>query len=193
MNFLKRNDAAPGNSDALSSRSDDRRDYLVKLMAMMAKKSESTTVHTQVAEEKTTDRDQEGWFSEFALRKEFGDAKAQLWLDSGKLKKRPDKLTGPEKPEHVEYRVTQDVKITDSSHAQGSTVRAQHASLEADAANVDSLAIQAAGSSGQAGETNIKSEPTSDDKADTEEKKKEKYDSCALVRPQLVELQSLTV
>ena len=37
------------------------------------------------------------------MRTTIGDAKVDLWLESGKLISRPDRITGSTKPEHLEY------------------------------------------------------------------------------------------
>ena len=39
------------------------------------------------------------------MRTTFGDEKVDMWLESGKLISRPDRVTGSTKPEHLEYLV----------------------------------------------------------------------------------------
>ena len=96
-----------------------RKELLAKYMAYQIKKSKSSTVHRKRASETTEAEEETTWMTEFQIRRDKGDAVADLLLTSGHMVSRSDRLTGSTKPEHLEYAISTDVvrKIASSGQS----------------------------------------------------------------------------
>eukprot|EP00959_Pyramimonas_sp_CCMP1952_P209887 4391403-Pyramimonas_sp.AAC.1 len=90
---------------ASSSRGQQRQQYLQYFLVHQMRQKNATS--TETVKETTSNLQQKiaqvHWWSADRMDREMGAVKAQRWRDSGKIKNRPDQLTGSTDKDHIEW------------------------------------------------------------------------------------------
>ena len=136
--FVKRNDTA-NNADIAKSRGQERQDYLLRYMALQQRKAKGITTNEQVSTHEETENLDYVFWCKFEMTKNVGEAKAEAWIQSGKLTWHPDRVTGSEDPEVREYEVP--VKWLRTAHGAKSSmgVKTEAETSEQDMINLQSM------------------------------------------------------
>ena len=169
-NFLKRSENNKDeDQDALArmrtSKANERKDYLLRYLAFQVRKSAGAMEHRHDAIESDEARVTDRWFTEFQLRRDYGDKKFEYWKPH--LQTRGDRVTGSTEAEHVEYELSDDVKTRASGNVYKSTLKAEGEATEQDLSNMESL-VQTEAAKSEEPLVDIKKEPISE--ADAKQK-----------------------
>ena len=158
--FAKSN--ASDNQDCLEVTGVSRERFLEKyLVYQMRHGKQAGKQTTNKAVEHLDEKDNlKRWLCEHELRKEFGDTKAEAWIKSDKLEKRPDPITGSEADGMVEFAVTRETILHRDSDRVGSTISTEKDAADGDMGQLDEMALKLDSSKQRdGGESIIKDEP----------------------------------
>ena len=129
---------------AMSSRGDDRLAYLQKYLVYQKRKGEHTITNHMTnshIEQKIKEKE---WMCKYEMEQKWGEKKVKLWLDSGLLELRPDRLTGSEDPDVCEYRVqSKEVDTTIDETNDAATHAVSDDATKTDIDNLESLRVRA--------------------------------------------------
>ena len=106
VSFVK-NQKIQNPDEVLSSRGQERQEYMIKYVAYMAKKKCNTqTLSTSSSHDMKTGAfvEYHRW-SKHQMEQAVGTEKARGWIASGRLSAKPDRITGSTDPECLEYLV----------------------------------------------------------------------------------------
>ena len=136
--FVKRNDADPV---IMGSKGKDRLAYLEAYLAFTARKN--ATVQTSKTFESTLNKRIEArYMNKFQLETAFGTDVASLWISSGKLVSRPDRITGSKGPEHLEYEIPDDITVKDDIEKNTLSVGASSEAKDEDMENMKGFKLE---------------------------------------------------
>ncbi len=142
MAFLKRS-PSDENANIAATRGETRKDYLERYLAFQINDHGGNLVSEKQewhGKQKIKDSQQMTWKQ---LCDKYGEDKAKYWLDSNKLTKVADRITGSTDPIHAEFIVPEIWSRAEEGSKVGSLRQSEKQATEEDEANMKPVCIEA--------------------------------------------------